>query len=124
MNVVLWILQGLLAVQFAFHGWLYLFPPAEMVDKFPIAPWFRIFIGFAEWMASAGLILPGITRIQPRLVPLAASGIVIITASASIFHFSRGETNYAGFTIVLFILSSFVAYMRWKVKPIAPRNVL
>jgi len=123
MNVVLWILQALLAIQFAFHGWFYLFPPPEMVDKFPIAAWFRIFIGVAEWLASVGLLLPGIVRIQPGLVPLAAAGVALITASASVFHFSRGETSYAVFTIGLFALSAFVATMRWKVKPI-PRRTL
>jgi uncharacterized membrane protein YphA (DoxX/SURF4 family) len=32
MNVLLWVLQALLAVGFLAHGWLFLFPPAEMVD--------------------------------------------------------------------------------------------
>ena len=32
MNVSLWALQALLAVAFLAHGWLFLFPPVEMVD--------------------------------------------------------------------------------------------
>ena len=75
MNIVLWTLQVLLAVQFAWHGWIFAAPPAEMVEAMNafIPPWFRIFIGVAELFAAAGLILPGVTRILPWLTPLAAA---------------------------------------------------
>ena len=33
MNILLWVLQTLLAVAFFAHGVLFLSPPAEMVDK-------------------------------------------------------------------------------------------
>ena len=32
MNILLWVLQVLLAVAFFAHGWLFLFPPASMVE--------------------------------------------------------------------------------------------
>ena len=123
MNIALWILQVLLAVQFAWHGWIFVAPPAEMVEAMNtfITPWFRIFIGAAELLAAAGLILPGATRIMLWLTPLAAAGLMIVTASASVLHLSRGETGNAIYTAVLFVLVTFVAYMRWKVKPISPR---
>ena len=125
MNIVLWILQILLAAQFLFHGWIFVAPPAEMVEAMnaEFAPWFRIFIGVAELLAAAGLILPSLTRILPWLTPLAAAGLMIVTISASILHLSRGEINLAIYTGVLFLLVTFVAYMRWKVKPILPRNI-
>lgn len=124
MNIVLWILQVLLAVQFLFHGWLFLSPPAELVDimNAQFAPWFRIFLGVAEWLAAIGLILPGITRILPWLTALAAAGLMIVMASATVLHLTRGETSSAIMTAVLFVLVTFVAYMRWKVKPIAART--
>jgi uncharacterized membrane protein YphA (DoxX/SURF4 family) len=124
MNIVLWILQVLLAVMFLWHGWLFVAPPAEMVEMMNafLAPWFRIFIGVAELLAAAGLILPGITRILPWLTPLAAAGLMIVVGSASMLHSSRGEISSAITTAVLFVLVTFVAVMRWKVKPISPRN--
>jgi putative oxidoreductase len=124
MNIVLWILQVLLAAQFLFHGWIFVAPPAEMVEAMNsfIPPWFRIFIGVAELLAAAGLILPSVTRILPWLTPLAAAGLMIVTVSASILHLSRGEIGSAVYTAVLFVLVTFVAYMRWKVKPISPRK--
>jgi hypothetical protein len=83
---------------------------------------FRIFIGVAELLAVAGLILPGVTRILPRLTALAAAGLMIVMASATVFHLSRGETESAITTVVLFVLVTVVAYTRWKSAPIAPRK--
>ena len=124
MNIVLWLLQALLAAQFLYHGWFFLFPPPQFVallnEQFPV--WFRLFLGVAEVLAGVGLILPGVTRILPRLTPLAAVGIVIVTLSASVFHFSRGEISSALTTVVLFILAAFVAYMRWRIKPLPARK--
>jgi uncharacterized membrane protein YphA (DoxX/SURF4 family) len=124
MNIALWILQGLLAVVMLWHGWLFLAPPAELVEiiNAQLAPWFRIFLGVAELLAAAGLILPGITRILPWLTALAAAGLMIVVGSATILHLSRGEIGSAITTAVLFVLCTFVAYMRWKVKPIAARQ--
>ena len=124
MNVVLWIVQVLLAAQFLFHGWLFVSPPPELVDAmnatFPV--WFRQSLGVAELLAGVGLILPGITRVLPRLVPLAALGIMLVTASATVFHFVRGEVVSALTTLLLLVMATFVAYMRWRVLPIAPRR--
>jgi putative oxidoreductase len=125
MNIVLWVLQVLLAVAFLAHGCLFLFPPASMVGMMnaAIAPAFRLFIGGAEVLAAVGLTLPGITRFQPWLMSCAAAGLMIVMISATIFHTIRGEVSSAITTAILFVLLSFVAYMRWKVKPILPRTV-
>jgi putative oxidoreductase len=126
MNMVLWILQVLLAAFFLWHGWLYVAPPAELVEMMNsfLAPGFRIFIGVAELLAAAGLILPSVTRILPGLTPLAAAGLMMVVGSATVFHLSRGEIGSAITTAVLLVLVTFVAYMRWKVQPIAPRTVV
>lgn len=123
MNILLWILQILLAAAFAAHGWLFLSPPPDLlaVMNESMNPNFRLFLGVAEVLAAIGLILPGITRILPWLVALAAAGIMIVTISATVLHISRGEISSAVTTAILFALATFVAYMRWKVKPIQPR---
>ncbi|HYN09759.1 MAG TPA: DoxX family protein [Vicinamibacterales bacterium] len=123
MNITLWVLQVLLAVAFLAHGWLFLFPPAEMVEQMnsSIAPAFRHFIGVAEVLAALGLTVPGMTRILPWLIPSAAAGLMIVTIGATILHTTRGELTSALTTAVLLVLVTFVAYMRWKVMPIPPR---
>ena len=124
LNVCLWVLQFLLAAAFLAHGWLFLSPPATMIDQMNAAinPALRFFIGVAEVLAAVGLTLPGVTRIMPSLVPGAAAGLGIVMISATIFHIGRGETSSAVVTAILLALVSFVAYARWKVSPIRPRT--
>ena len=124
MNILLWILQVLLAVAFLAHGWMFLFPPEDMaaVMNSVIRPAFRLFIGVAEVLAAIGLTLPGFTRILPWLVPSAAAGLMIVMIGAIILHVLRGEVSATITTAILFALATFVAYMRWRVRPILPRN--
>lgn len=124
MNVILWILQILLVAQFLWHGWIMVFPPAEYVEimNATMGVGLRYFIGISELLAVLGLILPGILRIYTWLLPLTLLGLMIVTASATVYHFVRGEVSSAIYTIVLFIIITFVAYMRWKVKPILARK--
>jgi uncharacterized membrane protein YphA (DoxX/SURF4 family) len=122
MNVLLWVLQVLLAVAFFAHGLLFLFPPAEMAEQMMFLPdAFRIFLGVAEVLAAIGLTLPGATRVMPWLVSWAAAGLMIVMLGAITLHISRDEVGPAMTTTILLALLTFVAYMRWKVKPILRR---
>lgn len=123
MNIVLWVLQVLLAAAFAAHGAFLIAPPAEMLEMInsQLGENFRLFLGVAEVLAALGLILPGITRILPQLIALAAAGLMIVMVSATGLHLYRNEISSAVTTAILFIMATFVAYMRWKVKPIQPR---
>jgi len=124
MNIALWFVQFLLAVQFLWHGYFMIAPPPNLPETarwvYDLAPALRIFIGVAELLAAAGLILPGLTRIGTGLTPLAALGLALIMILAIVFHLQRGE----GFVInvVVLVLSSFVAYGRWRVKPLPGRE--
>lgn len=124
MNIILWILQVLLAAQFLQHGLIMVFPPAELVEIINenVGVGLRYFIGVAELLAVVGLILPGVLRIFTWLIPLTAAGLMIVTACATVYHLFRGETGNAIYTAVLLVIVTFVAYMRWKVKPIQPRQ--
>jgi putative oxidoreductase len=124
-NILLWVLQVLLAAAFFAHGWLVLAPPPEiagqMLASFPRAFW--QFLGVAEIMAAVGLTLPGATRIAPWIVSWAAAGIMFVMISATIYHLTRGEYSSAATTFVLLIMATFVGYMRWRVLPIRTRQV-
>ncbi len=125
MNILLWALQVLLALAFFAHGLLFLFPPAAVVDQMnaSLPRWFQLSLGVAEILASVGLILPGVARIQPWLVYGAAVGVMIVMICATAFHLMRGEVSSAVVTAVLLGMATFVAYMRWRVAPIQPRGV-
>lgn len=124
MNIVLWVLQLLLAAAFFAHGWLLLMPPpeiaAQMNAQLPRAFW--VFLGVAEVLAAVGLTLPGITRILPRLVPAAAAGVMVVMIAATIWHFARAEYSGAAITAVLLAMATFTAYGRWRQLPIYPRH--
>jgi putative oxidoreductase len=124
MNIVLWVLQVLLALAFVAHGWLFLSPPPDVVEQMnaSLPRWFQLFLGVAEVLAGVGLTLPGLTRIMPWLVTWAAVGTMIVTASATVFHLVRGEISSAAITLLLLGMAAFVAYMRNRVLPIAVRR--
>ena len=124
MNIVLWILQVLLAAAFFAHGWLFLWPPPEVAVQMnaSLPRWFQVFLGVAEILAAVGLTLPGMTRVMPWLVPCAAAGIMIVMVSATVFHIARNEMSSAAVTLLLLVMATFVAYMRVKVLPIRARS--
>jgi hypothetical protein len=117
MNILLWVLQALLAAAFLAHGVLLLAPPPEIAAQMTAAlpRWFWLFLGVAEVAAAIGITLPGATRILPWLVPAAA---------ATVWHIVRGEISSAVTTFVLLAMATFVTYMRWKVRPIRARSAL
>lgn len=123
MNLVLWILQLLLAAAFVAHGWMFLWPPPSVVEQMNAAlpRWFQLFLGVAEVAAGVGLTLPGLTRVLPWLVAWAAWGVAIVTVSATAFHLWRGEYSSAGITCVLSAMAIYLAWMRARVRPIAAR---
>ncbi|SRR5712691_12577907 len=122
-NAVAWILQGVLALVFLFHGILYAFGPEPLVrsmreqGKWPpaIHAWFRIFIGVAELLAVVGLVLPGLLHLFTFLTPIAAAGLTIVMFSASIYHLRRREVTALPVVGSLLVLTAVVAILRWQV---------
>ena len=123
MNILLWVLQVLLALAFLAHGLMFLFPPESIVDQMnaSLPRWFQLFLGVAEVLAAIGLTLPGVTRIMPWLVPLAAAGIMCVLGSATVYHLVRAEISSGIITFVMLAMATAVAYYRWRVLPIRPR---
>ena len=127
MNIVLWILQILLALAFLGAGGMKVMQPIEaLAPQMPwvleVSPLLMVRLpGIAEVLGALGLILPAVTRIQPKLVSLAAAGLALVMLLALIFHLTRGEFGGAVPPLVLGLLSAFVAYGRAKLAPIAPR---
>jgi len=123
MNILLWVLQVLLAAAFVAHGLLLLMPPPEIAVQLAasLPGWFWLFLGVAEVLAAVGLTLPGMTRILPWLVSWAASGVMIVMVCATVYHVLRGEISSAAITLVLLAMAAFTAYGRWRIAPIQAR---
>ena len=118
MNIVLWIVQILLAAAFAFFGFTKLSQPIDALAG--MMPWVTAvpallvrFMGVAEIAGALGMVLPGLTKIQPKLTAWAAVGLVTIMILALVFHITRGEFGNIGFNVILGLLAAFVAWGRW-----------
>ena len=118
MNVVLWIVQALLAALFLFAGVMKLVVPLDQLQG-PIAMpgWFIRFIGVAETLGGLGLILPWLLRIRPVLTPLAAAGLVVIMIGAVGIGLKAGDPKVAVISLVVGLLAAFVMFARWKQTP-------
>jgi uncharacterized membrane protein YphA (DoxX/SURF4 family) len=117
LNIGLWIAQALLAFAFLSHGRMMISPAESMRDRYgyisAISPRLRLYIGVAELLAAAGLILPGLTGVLPELTTLAALGLVIVMILAIVFHIPRKEYPNIVLNLVLLLMAAFVAYGRW-----------
>lgn len=122
----LWIVQALLALLFAGTGVWKLVTPTDALGA--VFPWMaeqpllvRV-TGVFDLLGGLGVLLPSLTRIQPRLTVWAALGCVALQLSAIAFHVSRGEAASTPFNFFLVALSALVAWGRSAKAPIAPRG--
>jgi hypothetical protein len=111
-NRALWVVQGLLASLFLFAGGMKLVTPVEALAMPPFSGEFIRFIGVCEVLGALGLILPCALRILPMLTPLAAAGLVVIMAGATVSTLALGGGLLAAPTVVLGLLAATVAYGR------------
>lgn len=121
MNIVLWILQILLALLFLFSGGVKFVMTAEDMRKaapdaiqFPMA--FIQFIGAVEILGGLGLVLPGLTKIKRFLTPLAAWGLVVVMIGAVVVSVIAMGPKAGVVPFVVGILCAVVGYGRrdWK----------
>lgn len=118
MNIVLWIVQGLLAAIYLMAGQLKTFQTPKAKEMLPWAKnrsdGFVHFIGTSELLGALGLILPMLTGILPWLTILAAGGLALLQLLA-IFteHLPKKEYSVIPMNIVLFALAVFVVVGRW-----------
>ena len=119
MNILLWIIQSLLSLLFLFAGSMKFIMSVADMNKdapTPMPGWFLHFIAVCEILGALGLILPMLFRIKPRLTPLAAAGLGIITLGATIITVKAGIAM-AAVPFVVCLLSFFVAFGRWRLAP-------
>ncbi len=108
LNIALWVLQALLALQFVGGGLLKVGGDPAMVEMFAnigIGQWFRYVVGALELAGAVGVLIP-------RLCGLAALGLVCLMAGATATNVLVLGTNPL-LPIVLLLVSALVAWGRW-----------
>jgi DoxX-like family len=120
MNLALWIAAGVLAGVFLLAATNKLVIPKEKLAAIPGAGWVEDFssgalmaISALEILGAAGLILPAVLGIAPVLVPVAATGAVLLFAGAVIMRLRRGERVTIVVDLVYLALAVFVAWGRF-----------
>jgi uncharacterized membrane protein YphA (DoxX/SURF4 family) len=119
LSIALWSIQIVLALIFLFAGSMKLILPIEMMTaQMPLPGLFLRFIGVAEVAGALGLILPGVTRIQRGLTPLAACGLLVIMAGAVVLTLASAGISGAVVPLVVGILAACIASGRrsWAAK--------
>ncbi|MGH2584628.1 MAG: DoxX family protein [Dehalococcoidia bacterium] len=115
LDVVLWSVQGFLALFFLAAGAPKLI--GRGLDRwtgFSDLPRAQVvFIGLTEVLGAAGLVLPMATGILPWLTPLAAVGLAIIVLMATGFHLRADERVNALETGLWAGIAAVVAIGRW-----------
>ena len=118
MNIALWIIAAILAVLFLASGVQKLVTPRAQLAK--TMQWADRFstpavkaIGVAEILAAVGLIVPAALGIAPILVPLAATGLVLLMVGAIITHLRLHERQPLAMNLTLLVLSAVVAWARF-----------
>lgn len=120
LTYALWVIQGLLALLFLFTGGVKLVLPTEaLTAQFPVPGLFIRFIGVAEVLGAIGLVLPGLTGIRTDLTPLAAAGLVVIMAGATVLTLAMGDIALALIPLVVGLFAAFVTYGRWRLVPLS-----
>jgi hypothetical protein len=115
MNLILWSVQGFLALFFLAAG-------LPKISGRGLEKWVGfsdlprplvISIGAAELLGAAGLVLPMATGILPWLTPLAAIGLAVNVLMASGFHIRAGEWLNAVETTQWASIAAIIAIGRW-----------
>ncbi|MEP6559817.1 MAG: DoxX family protein [Nakamurella sp.] len=119
MNVVLWVVAGVLAAAFLASGLMKITRSKKQLADSGMG-WTENFsdsalkgIGALEVLGALGLILPGALGVAPVLVPVAATGLALVMIGAIVVHARRKESQLIIVNVVLLALAAFVAWGRF-----------
>lgn len=122
MNVVLWVLQVVLALLFLAGGSFKTFNPddvAQQITALPPGVWRMI--GAIEVLGAVLLIVPAAASWMPQLTPLAAAVLAVesfaLAALYARYSLALAATNPLVFAVPMCLLAAFVAYGRYVLAP-------
>lgn len=106
-NVILWVLQALLAAMFLFSGGMKLagaLPAVELFDQIGIGQWFRYVTGALEVIGAVALLIP-------RLVAFGALLLAVVMVGAVLTDLFVVAANPLP-ALVLLVLSAIIVWGR------------
>lgn len=125
MNIVLWILTGLLAIAFGVGGvtqvaltkghYRSLAKSQHWVDDFGAAHIKAI--GTIKIVGVIGLVVPPLIGVLPFLSPLAACGLMLVMTGAATTRFRRSEWGLMAGDATYLLAFAFLAWSRFSLAP-------
>ena len=124
MNIVLWVVQILLALAFLASG---IMKATQPIDKLKTnmgfvehtTPGIVRLIGVLEILGGIGLFLPALTHILPWLTLAAAIGLVLTMIGAIIVHIRLNEASRMAVPVTLLLLALFIVIGRFVIVPLS-----
>lgn len=123
MNVLLWVLQALLALH-TITGAVWKFSNSEeavpSLAALPHGVWLALSV--IELLCAVGLLLPAISKRLGVLAPVAAACIGAEMLLFCVVHVISGEADYSPmvYWLVVAAFCAFIAYGRFALRPISP----
>lgn len=120
MSIVLWILQGILAIKLITVSYTHglrqsrttMQEAIQKTGKFS-KPILSV-VAVCTFLGTLGLVLPGILGLSPWITPMTAVILAFMLLMSIFFHIKGREKPKIFVSIVLFALAAFVAFGRWK----------
>lgn len=121
MNILLWILQVLMAL-FCVAGGTYKITHFEQLQAMnasmrALPQVFWTCVGGLETLAGLGLIFPAAAKVVPVLTPVAAACMAVESLLITLLYVYFHDFSPAAFTVVGGLVAAFIAYGRFVLKP-------
>lgn len=125
MNIVLWIVTGVLALAFGIGGATQIILSKERYRSLASSQhWVDDFgaghikaIGTIKIIGVIGMVVPPLVGILPILSPIAACGLMLVMSGAATTRFRRSEWGLIAGDVAYLLAFAFVAWGRFSLAP-------
>jgi hypothetical protein len=121
MNILLWVLQLVLALLCISGGTFQIFKIEQLkkgvaaMRELPRGLW--ALLGAVSCVAGLCLILPGAIHVLPVLTPIAAAAVAAENVLISAFYVHYGDRAPLPYSVAGAVLAAFIAYGRFALAP-------
>ena len=124
MNILLWIIQIILAIKLITVTFTHGFGQSRSTMQAAIQKMGSLsrpllyIVALAAFLATIGLILPEVLGSPAWITPLTSGVMSVLLLVSLFFHIIFREKPQIFVSVVLFVLAAFVAYGRWVLLPL------
>lgn len=121
MNILLWVLQIMLACLCISGGAFQIFKIEDLqkgvaaMRALPRGLW--AFLGAFGCLAGLGLILPGALHVLPILTPIAAAAVAAESVLITAFYIYYGDRSPVSYSVAMAVMAAVISYGRFALKP-------